>query len=58
MTLVLRRCRERKVMTFVFANDIEYAKPLIESGWDMIAVGTDVGWFSSVAAEVRKKTGH
>jgi 4-hydroxy-2-oxoheptanedioate aldolase len=58
MTLVLRKCRERKVMTFVFANDIEYAKPLIESGWDMIAVGTDVGWFSSVATEVRNKTGH
>ena len=32
MTLVLRKCREKSVMAFVFANDVEYAKPLIRAG--------------------------
>jgi 4-hydroxy-2-oxoheptanedioate aldolase len=49
MSRVLSRCRERSVIAFVFANDAEYAKPLIEAGWDMIAIGTDAGWFSSAA---------
>jgi 4-hydroxy-2-oxoheptanedioate aldolase len=46
MTLVLRKCREKSVMAFVFANDVTYAKPLINSGWDMVAVGTDASWFA------------
>ena len=49
MTLVLRKCRERSVMSFVFANDIDYAKPLINAGWNMVAIGTDASWFSAAA---------
>lgn len=52
MSLVLRKCREASVMTFVFANDIEYAKPLIKDGWDMIAIGTDTSWFFAAAAGI------
>jgi 4-hydroxy-2-oxoheptanedioate aldolase len=48
MTLVLRKCREKSVMAFVFANDVAYAKPLIKSGWDMVAIGTDASWFTAV----------
>jgi 4-hydroxy-2-oxoheptanedioate aldolase len=44
--MVLHKCREHSVMAFVFANDAEYAKPLMRAGWDMIAIGTDAGWFS------------
>jgi hypothetical protein len=41
--------------TFVFANDVDYAKPLIESGWNMDAIGTDATWFAAAAAKNLKK---
>jgi 4-hydroxy-2-oxoheptanedioate aldolase len=41
MTLVLSKCREMSVISFVFANDADYAKLRLEEGWDIIAVGTD-----------------
>jgi 4-hydroxy-2-oxoheptanedioate aldolase len=43
MTLVLSKCREMSVISFVFANDTEYAKPRLKEGWDMVAVGTRRG---------------
>jgi 4-hydroxy-2-oxoheptanedioate aldolase len=55
MTLVLRKCRERKVMALIFANDVAFARPLVAAGWDVVAVGTDAGWFSQAAAEVKKQ---
>ena len=51
MALVLRKCRENSVLAFIFANDVEYAKPLIQARWDMIAIGTDAGWFSASATK-------
>jgi 4-hydroxy-2-oxoheptanedioate aldolase len=48
---VLRKCREQSVMSFVFSNDINYAKPLIDAGWDMVAMGTDLSWFSAAATK-------
>jgi len=53
MTLVLRKAREKSVMTLIFANDVDFAKPRIKEGWDIVAVGTDAGWFSAAAARVR-----
>lgn len=53
MTLVLRKAREKSVMTLIFANDVAFAKPRVEEGWDVVAVGTDAGWFSSAAAATR-----
>jgi hypothetical protein len=41
------------VISFVFANDAEYAKARLSEGWDMVAVGTDAGWFAKGAAEAR-----
>jgi len=54
MTLVLGKCREKSVMAFIFANDITYATPLIKAGWNVVAIGSDVGWFSDAAAGVLK----
>jgi 4-hydroxy-2-oxoheptanedioate aldolase len=53
--LVLRKCREKSVMAFIFANDGEYAKPLIKAGWDLVAIGADAGWFSSAATKALKQ---
>lgn len=54
MQLVLSKCRERSVIALIFANDVEYAKPLVKAGWDVVAVGTDAGWFAKAAAEARR----
>jgi 4-hydroxy-2-oxoheptanedioate aldolase len=53
MTLVLKKAREASVMTLIFANDVAFAKPRLREGWNVVAVGTDVGWFSGAAAATR-----
>ena len=53
MTLVLRKARENSVMTLMFANDVDFARPRIEEGWDIVAVGTDAGWFSAAATATK-----
>jgi 4-hydroxy-2-oxoheptanedioate aldolase len=53
MTLLLRKAREKSVMTLIFANDVAFAKPRVAEGWDVVAVGTDAGWFSGAAAATR-----
>jgi 4-hydroxy-2-oxoheptanedioate aldolase len=55
MTLVLSKCREMSVISFVFANDVAYAKPLMAAGWTVVAVGTDAGWFAKAAAEIKRE---
>ena len=54
MTLVLSKCREMSVMALIFANESDYAKPRVAEGWDVVAVGTDAGWFSKAAAEIKE----
>ena len=54
MTLVLRKAREASVMTLIFANDVDFAKPRIEESWDVVAVGTDTGWLSDAAIATKK----
>ena len=54
MTLVRRKAREASVMALIFANDIDFAKPRIEEGWDVVAVGTDTGWLAEAAAATKK----
>jgi 4-hydroxy-2-oxoheptanedioate aldolase len=54
MTLVLSKCREMSVMALIFANDVDYAKPRVKEGWDVVAVGTDAGWFSKAAAAAKE----
>ena len=55
MTLVLRKCREMSVMGLIFANDVDYAKPLVAEGWNVVAVGTDADWFSKAAADMKRE---
>jgi 4-hydroxy-2-oxoheptanedioate aldolase len=55
MSLVLRKCREKSVMAFIFANDINYAQAPISAGWQMVAIGTDATWFAAAATEVLKQ---
>jgi 4-hydroxy-2-oxoheptanedioate aldolase len=38
----------------IFANDVDYAKPRVKEGWDIVAVGTDAGWFSKAAAAAKE----
>jgi hypothetical protein len=38
----------------IFANDADYAKPRLAEGWDVVAVGTDAGWFSKAAVAVKE----
>jgi 4-hydroxy-2-oxoheptanedioate aldolase len=42
-------------MALIFANDADYAKPLVANGWDIVAAGTDAGWFGKAAVEVRRQ---
>ena len=55
MTLVLKKCREMSVIALIFANDANFAKPLVADGWDVVAVGTDAGWFSGAAVAVKEQ---
>jgi 4-hydroxy-2-oxoheptanedioate aldolase len=55
MTLVLRKCREKSVITFIFANDVANARPLLAAGWNVVAIGTDAGWFAKAAAEIKRE---
>ena len=41
------------VMGLIFANDVDYAKPLVAAGWNVVAVGTDAGWFAKAAADMK-----
>jgi 4-hydroxy-2-oxoheptanedioate aldolase len=49
MTLVLSKCREMSVMALIFANDI---------GLDVVAVGTDAGWFGKGSRNAPRRTKH
>ncbi len=53
--LVLRKCREKKVISLIYANDVAYARPLVAAGWNVVAVATDAIWFAEAAAAVRKQ---
>jgi 4-hydroxy-2-oxoheptanedioate aldolase len=55
MTLVLRKCREMSVIALIFANDAEYAKPLVAGRWDIVTVGTDASWFSQAALAAKER---
>jgi len=54
MALVLRKAREASVMTLIFCNDVAFAKERIKEGWDVVSVGTDMGWLADNAASTRK----
>ena len=52
LDLILKKAKEARVMTAVFANDQDFAKPLREAGWDLLTVGTDNSLLAAVIADV------
>ena len=52
LDLILKKAKEASVMTAVFANDIDFARPLSAAGWDMLTVGTDGGLLGAAAGDV------
>jgi 4-hydroxy-2-oxoheptanedioate aldolase len=55
VTLVLGKAHELSVMALIFANDVDYARARVAEGWDVVAVGTEAGWLSQAAADIRKQ---
>lgn len=53
LDLLLAKCREHRVISAIFANDAEYAKPLIEKGWQIVAIANDVRWLAAAARQAR-----
>lgn len=43
-------CTKAELVTWIFANTLEYAKPLISAGWQIISIGSDTGWLGSSAS--------
>ena len=41
-------------IALIFANDANFAMPLVADGWDVVAVGTDAGWFSGAVVSWAK----
>lgn len=52
LDLICRKAREANVMTAVFANDVDYARPLAKAGWGVLTVGTDGGMLEDAAKGV------
>ena len=49
---ILKKSLENTVLTAIFANNVDYAKPLVAAGWDVITVGTDMGLLAGAAGDV------
>jgi 4-hydroxy-2-oxoheptanedioate aldolase len=51
---LLAKCKEHGVIAIIYANDTDYAKPLIAKGWQIIAIANDVSWLAAGASAARK----
>jgi 4-hydroxy-2-oxoheptanedioate aldolase len=54
LELTLAKCCEHGVIAGIFANDTEYAKPLVAKGWQVVAVSVDARWLANGAREARR----
>ena len=54
LDLMLAKAREKGVMASIFANDAEYAKALLQKGWQVVAIASDARWVSAAAREARR----
>ncbi len=50
--LILKSAKQRDVFAAIYANDADFAKPLVKAGWDLVAIGTDMGLLEGAAREV------
>lgn len=51
---VRARAKAAGKITWIFANDAAFAKPHIKAGWQIVTIGTDMGWLRDGAAAARK----
>jgi 4-hydroxy-2-oxoheptanedioate aldolase len=51
---LLAKCREHSVIATIFANDTDYARTLVASGWQIIAIANDVRWIGAAAGAAKK----
>lgn len=45
-------CKRHDVIAGIYANDADYARPLIAAGWQVVAVGSDARWLATGARAV------
>lgn len=50
--ILLKKAREHSVFASIFANDLDYARPFYEAGWDVITVSTDMSLLAAAAEGV------
>ncbi len=46
------RSANHGVITGIFANDLDYAKHLIDRGWQVVSVGSDTNWLANAARQM------
>jgi 4-hydroxy-2-oxoheptanedioate aldolase len=51
---LLAKCKEHGVIAMIFANDTDYARPLIAAGWQIIAIANDTRWIGAAAGAAKK----
>lgn len=49
---VRQRAVAHGVVTAIFANGPEFAKRMMETGWQVISIGTDTGWLAAAARQM------
>lgn len=54
LDLMLAKARQKGIIASAFANDAEYAKALLEKGWQVVAIATDARWISDAARGARR----
>lgn len=49
---VCNRAEAHGVITGIYANDAEYARQLVQMGWQVISIGTDGDWLAAMARQM------
>jgi 4-hydroxy-2-oxoheptanedioate aldolase len=49
---VRARAEAHGVLTAIFANDLDFARHVIERGWRIVSVGTDTVWLATMARQM------
>lgn len=54
LDLLVAKCREKGVISAIYANNNAFAKAMMAKGWQVIALGTEFGALSAAAASARR----
>lgn len=52
---ILDGCRRHEVIAGIYANDLDFAMPLIAAGWQVVTIGSDAQWLSEGAADAARR---